>query len=190
MFIYVTENGRDDLHYLIEYRYETGIDGINADKYDFDINFSKATNWYLAASNNGDSRADYRLGMMHEYGKDIDKNLDKAIHYYERASLKGNTDASYRLACFYLDGYGITQDLLKAFYYYTEASIEGHEQATKALIIFEDFSSIYLHFNDSHDVVAQICIYRETKVNMLEKATEEGYTQLQYQIGIWYDKKK
>jgi TPR repeat protein len=33
----------------------------------------------------------------------------------------------------------------------------------------------------------QIQLDEETKVNMLKKATEEGYTQLQYQIGVWHE---
>jgi TPR repeat protein len=65
--------------------------------------------------------------------------------------------------------------------------ILGHEEANKALIISEDFSEILLYYNDdSTDGGAQLQINEETKVNMLEKATDEGYTQLQYQIGVWY----
>jgi TPR repeat protein len=86
MFIYATQNGIDYLQYLIGSCYETGMYDFDRDKYAFDINYTRATEWYLAASNNGDSRADYRLGMMYEYGKVVDKSLDKAIHYYEMAS--------------------------------------------------------------------------------------------------------
>jgi TPR repeat protein len=193
-----SQNDINDLHYFIGCLYYKGI-------YDWDLeeccvnrNYTKATEWYLTASSKGDSRADYCLGMMHEYGKGVDKNLDKAIHYYERASLKGNTDAVYRLACFYLEGYGVTQDLLKAFHYFTKASIKGHIQASEALIISEDYNEIYLpnddendDENDDDDLIADgIDISGETKVNMLEKATEEGYTQLQYQIGVWYEKNR
>jgi TPR repeat protein len=148
--------------------------------------YTKATEWYLAASNNGDSRADYRLGMMHEYGKNVDNGSKKAMHYYKMASLKGNTDANYRLACFYLKGYGVTQDLLKAFYYYTKASILGHENASKALIISEGYNRIQIYNKNTSGFNLQIDISEKTKVKMLEKATDEGCNQLQYQIGVWY----
>jgi TPR repeat protein len=187
MFIYVTENDIYDLHYLIGYRYEIAQFDLYRGEYVFDRNYTKAIEWYLAASNNGDSRADHRLGIMHQYGIGVDENLDEAIHHYERASLKGNTDAVYQLACFYLEGYGVTQDLLKAFSYFTKASILGHEEASKALIISEDGNRILFHRNDLREKIA---IKDETKVNMIEKATEEGYTPLQYQIGVWYEKNR
>jgi hypothetical protein len=72
---HIIDNGIDDLHCLIGYHYDKGTDA----SYSNGVNYTKATEWYLAASNNGDSRADYRLGMMHERGKGFDKNLDKAI---------------------------------------------------------------------------------------------------------------
>jgi TPR repeat protein len=151
------------------------------------IDYSKATEWYLAASNNGDSRVDYRLGMMYEYGEGADINLDKAIYYYERASLKENTDANYRLACFYLEGFGVTQDLLKAFSYFTKASILGHERASDELIICKDYNGIRLYNKYSNGGRIHIDINEKTKVSMIEKATEEGYTLLQYHTGVWYE---
>jgi TPR repeat protein len=187
MFIYVTENDIDDLHYLIGYYYETGLYDSEFGGYYVDRNYTEAAEWFLAASNNGDSRAAYRLGMMHEYGEGVYENMDKAIYYYEVAFSKGNTDAGYRLACFYLDGYGGTQDSLMAFYYYENASSLGHKEANKAVNIFKDFSEIKLYRDDLFDIDPQIYFSRRTQVNMLEKATEEGYTQLQYQIGVWYD---
>jgi TPR repeat protein len=189
MFIDAAQNDINDLHYQIGYNYEIGIYDSDRDRYAFDVNYTNATECYLVASNNGDSRADYRLGMMHEYGKGVNKILNKAIYYYERASLKENTRANYRLACFYLEGYGVTQDLLKAFHYFTKASIKGYIQASKALIISEDYNVIKLYENDSIVNGIKMQFDEETKVNMLEKATEEGYTQLQYQIGVWYESK-
>jgi TPR repeat protein len=171
MFIDAAQNGINDLHYFIGSIYDTGIYNWNLDEYCLNINLTKAAEWYLAASSNGDSRADFCLGIMYENGKGFDKNLDKAIHYYERASLKENADANYRLARYYLEDYGVTHDLLKAFHYYTKASILGHEMASKVLIMQKHYGGI-------------------PEVNMLEKATEEGYTQLQYQIGVWYEKNR
>jgi TPR repeat protein len=202
MFIHAAQNGINDLHYFIGYLYNEGVIDLDLDKYGVNINLTKATEWYLTASSNGDSRADYRLGMMHEYGKGVDQNLNKAIYYYERASLKENADAGYRLACLYIKGYGVTHDLLKAFHYYTKASILGHEEASKALIIQERYNEIQLYDNkillygnkirpsyrEENVSRIQMQLDEETKVNMLEKATEEGYTQLQYQIGVWYEK--
>jgi TPR repeat protein len=189
MFIYVTENGTDDLHYYIGCLYYEGHDDKDLGEYGVDRNYTKAAEWYLAASNNGDSRADYRLGMMYKCGEGVDQNLNKAIYYYERASLKENADANYRLACYYLEGYGVTQDLLKVFHYFTKASILGHKKASIVLIIFKNYNEIILYYNDLSYREIQKQFDEETIVNMLEKATKKGYTQLQYQIGVWYENK-
>jgi TPR repeat protein len=66
MFIEVTKKGLDNLHYNIGSWYEHGVKWNG--KYVLDINYASAAEWYLAASDNGDFRADYRLGIMHEYG--------------------------------------------------------------------------------------------------------------------------
>jgi TPR repeat protein len=189
MPIDAAQNDINDVHYFIGYFYDMGLYNREFGKYGVKINITKATECYLTASSNGDSRADYRLGMIYEDVKGVNKNLDKAIQYYEMASLKGNTDAVYRLACLYLQGYGVTQDFLKAFHYYTKASILGHEEASKALILSERYNGIRLYNNDSSVDGIQIKVNGKTKVKMLKKATEEGYTQLQYQIGMWYDNK-
>jgi TPR repeat protein len=163
IFIYITENNINDLHYLIGYHYDPGTIAPYWDKGSFDRIYTKAIKWYLAASNNGDSRANYRLGMMHEYGKGVDKNLDKAIHYYQMGALKENSDAGYRLACFYLKGYGVTRDFLKAFCYYSKASILGHEDASEALIVPKDRSEIQIYYSDSRKYGAQMAIGQKPK---------------------------
>jgi TPR repeat protein len=180
MFTKVTEKGIDDLHYLIGSMYEFGMRCI---KRDLCINHAAAIKWYLAASKIGDSRADFRLGMMHEEGKGVQENVNAAIRHYKKASIKGNSDASYRLGCLHSCSYIVTKDLILAFHYYTIASNLGHPQATKQLVLSTDDE-------DTDDKDLQIKVTEKTQVTMLEKVTETGLAMLQYQIGVWYESKK
>jgi TPR repeat protein len=112
MFIEVTNRDIADFDYNIGSLYEHGVQRYRTSI--FDTNYTSAIELYQSASNKGDSRADYRLGMMHECGKHFERNIVIAIKYYNIASINGNTDASYRIACIYVNGCGVTQDLLRA----------------------------------------------------------------------------
>ncbi|KAI8888324.1 HCP-like protein [Backusella circina FSU 941] len=200
MFAEITKEGIDDLSYNIGSTYEHGVR--NARQYVFNIDYTKAEEWYLAASNKGDARADYRLGIMHELGRGVEKNLRVAMKYYKRASIKENSNAicrlayiylsghsvtRYRLFCMSFNGYHINRDLLKAFHLYTKASAMGHEEATKALTVLKSYKKSDMTFDVSLEKDLQIIFDKENQISMLEKATEEGYTGLQYQIGIMYE---
>lgn len=188
MFIEVTERGVDSLDYNIGSLYESGVqrDG----EYIFNMDYASAAKYYLAASDKGDSRADYRLGIMHEYGKHFGTNIATAVTYYDKASIQGNTDATYRLACLYANGYGVTQDLLKAFQLYTEAYSKGHKDANKELKIERAYTEGELGHSSLLNEDPKIPVNRKTRIHMLEKATENGYIMQQYQVGVGYEGEK
>jgi TPR repeat protein len=144
--------------------------------------------WHQAASKKGDSRADYRLGMMHECGKHFKRDIIIAMAYYIKASINGDTNAIYRLACMYINGYGVTQDLLRAFYMFTKASNMGHKDASKELKVERVYGEDELVSSHSLTADPKIPVNKKSRIQMLEKATEKGYTRLQYQLGIMYEK--
>jgi TPR repeat protein len=170
MFMEVTEKGIDDLSYHVGYFYEYGVRGIG--KIHIHVSHKKARQWYLAASKRGDSRADYRLGIMYEFGKGIAKSLYRAIYYYEKSFIKGNYDAKYKLSCMYLDGHSVTRDLLNEFHYSTKESAMFHHKANEVLVFKSNLKPIT----------------EEKRLSMLEKATKKGLIRLEYQIGVWYEK--
>jgi TPR repeat protein len=186
MFIEVTNSGIDDLHYNIENLYEYGvqIDG----KYTFGSDHASAVEWYQAASNKDDSRAEYRRGVMHECGKHFKRDISTAITYYNKASINEDTDAIYRLACMYTNGYGVTQDLLRAFQLFTMTSSMGYEDANKELKVERVYGRDEIRYPSPSTADPKIPVNRQTRIRMLEKATEEEYIRLQYQLGIMYEK--
>jgi TPR repeat protein len=186
MFVKVTEEKIDDLSYHIGFLYENGVvySGIQRSR----IDYVKAKDWYLKASKNRDGRADYRLGMIYENGNGVNQKYDRAERYYKRGSKRGNGDASYKMATTYFieddislhrfiqmykNGRLVEQNLIKAYEFYQKASIEGHQEATRILHPFETKSRHY-----SHKFLKQIA--------MLEAATEDGLTGLEYQLGVMY----
>jgi TPR repeat protein len=186
MFIDVTNSGIDDLYYRIGNLYENGVQRYG--KCIFDPDYTNAIKWYAVASSKGDSRADYRLGVMHECGKYFKRDTATAITYYNKASISGDTDAIYRLACMYINGYGVTQDLLRAFQLFTRASTLGHKNANKQFKVERVYESDELNHSHSLTPDPEIEVNKKTRIRMLEKVTKKGYARLQYQLGIMYEK--
>jgi hypothetical protein len=62
----------------------------------------------------GDVRAQTRLGVMLESGRDIAQNYVEAAYWYRRAAEQGDPDAQYRLGNCFRFGLGVQGDLVLA----------------------------------------------------------------------------
>ena len=71
--------------------YFWGICGVKKD-------YGEALAWYGTAAANGNGKALFKLGTMHENGFGTPKNLLNALNYYNQAKDKGNVAESLRLA--------------------------------------------------------------------------------------------
>lgn len=67
---------------------------------DFDKDFVMAEKYFKIAAEMGCRSAQYKLGLMYEYGY-IQQNLDLAIHYHSLAAEQGDSKSSYHLAMLY-----------------------------------------------------------------------------------------
>ena len=95
----------------------------------FQINFASAQSYsegvrlykqkqYLEAaeifkklSNEGDSKAQARLGFMYYKGLGVTKDFENAVKYYKLAEKKNNRVAITNLGWMYQRGWGVTKDL-------------------------------------------------------------------------------
>jgi TPR repeat protein len=118
----------------------------------------------------------------------LKKNIHTAISYYNKVSLQGNSDAIYRLGSIYANGYGVSQDLIKAFHLYTKSFSMGNEDASDELKIERSYGLGDLGRSSQPNTKPKIPVDRVTRINMLEKATEQGFTGLQYQLGVMYER--
>jgi TPR repeat protein len=183
MFIEITEKGIADLHYHIGSFYEHGLKDFRNQR--IGVNYTEAKKWYKVASKKGDSRADYRLGLMYEYREDNRKRQKIAMSYYEKTSEKGNADATYRLAFMYLHDGVLFPKELESSHYFSAAYTMGHQKASEVLTISKHSNVIWCCHDDLYSK-SRLEISSERKIRMLEKAVKKGYIQLQHQIGVWY----
>lgn len=61
-------------------------------------NYEEAFTCFLAAAQQGYSKAQFNTGVCYEKGRGVHKDKEKALHYYWQASVSGHTQAQYRYA--------------------------------------------------------------------------------------------
>jgi TPR repeat protein len=67
---------------------------------DFEKDFNLAEENFKISADMGNRHAQYKLGLMYEYGY-TEKNIEKAIHYHKLAALQGDAKSAYHLALLY-----------------------------------------------------------------------------------------
>jgi len=58
----------------------------------------KANYWFVKAAEQGDTDAQYELGLMYEKGRGVPKDYAKAAEWFSKAAAQGNTEAMDSLA--------------------------------------------------------------------------------------------
>jgi uncharacterized protein len=62
----------------------------------------------------GDSNAEYKLGLVYDAGVGARQDLAKAAHWYQKAADHGHVAAQFNLGLMYASGRGVPQDLVQA----------------------------------------------------------------------------
>ena len=88
-------------------------------------NYVEAFDWYAKAAEQGNSNAQFSLGVMYENGRGVKENYTRAIEWYEKAAEQGNVKAQYTLGSIYLWGFKIEPDYEKAFKWLKKAAEQG-----------------------------------------------------------------
>ncbi len=85
--------------------------------------------WLAKAAGNGNSKAQYNLGLIYsgEYGADPD--WPKAIEWFGKSAAAGNPKAQYNLGLLYLDGKGVTRNPVAAAEWLSKAALKGMPEA-------------------------------------------------------------
>ena len=69
-----------------------------------DTNEDKSAYWYLQAAKNGNSDAQWKIGINYKYGLGVKQDFAKAIKWLQQSSKKNNANAQYELGNIYLYG--------------------------------------------------------------------------------------
>uniref|UniRef100_A0A3B4EVB6 DAP3 binding cell death enhancer 1 n=1 Tax=Pundamilia nyererei TaxID=303518 RepID=A0A3B4EVB6_9CICH len=137
-------------------------------------NHQEAFTCFLAAAQQGYSKAQFNVAVCYEKGRGVRKNKEKALHYYRQAAASGHRQAQYRCAKLLLTsrGHQSPEELSTAIDLLEQAAAAGLTKAQLCL------ASIY-----AQDTVK----YGFKSIQNLEMAAESGDDTAQLFLGNCYE---
>lgn len=116
------EMGNADAQCFLGYSYGDGENGLSKEA-------KESYKWYHEAAMQGNRAAQFRVGLMYEYGIGIKKNKKEAAKWYRRSASKNHTGGLFLSGCCYYYGDGVRTDYRWALRYFRKAAKEGHTGA-------------------------------------------------------------
>lgn len=105
-----------------EEQYEMGLEFFKEKIYE------KALKHFTNAAEQGNSDAQYKLGLLYFCGEGVPKDFVEAKKWFETAYMKNNGPATYFLSCMYYNGDGTDVDKNKSRWLFDKASEECKQQ--------------------------------------------------------------
>ncbi|MFO0485271.1 MAG: tetratricopeptide repeat protein [Sphingobacteriia bacterium] len=106
--------------------------------------YSQAAHWYQKAAEQGDSDAQYDLGLLYQEGKVAppetpqafrwvakllkmpgSEGYKQAAYWWKKAAEQNHVVAQYKLGLLYKEGRGVPKDEEKAHYWFLKAAEQG-----------------------------------------------------------------
>lgn len=111
----LTKAGKGDVDAQIEVA--EYYSGVKKDK-------AEAMKWYHKAAEQGDAKAQVKLGICYKYGEE--ENCNEAVQWFCKAAEQGDAEAQVQLGICYLDGEGVDQDYVEAVKWFRKAADQGY----------------------------------------------------------------
>ena len=152
--------------------------------------YDAAFNVWQPAATEGDSVAQYRLGLLYFDGKGVAQSSDVAVVWLRKSAEQGHVIAQYRLGLIYYVGQGLPVDYFEAAKWFRLAAEQGHAKAQYQLGLMHtlgrgvpldrvEASGWYRRSADQDVTSAQLALAR-----MLEDG--EGETRNDARALYWY----
>jgi uncharacterized protein len=126
------------------------------------------------AAERGDAEAQYRLGVMYEFGRGVAMDKPLAMAWYRRAVAQGNVSAQVELGVIYATGDGVIQDDVQAVEWFRKAVVQGNATAQV------DLGLMYAKGTGVQKDDAQAIAW-------FRKAADQGLPIAQFKMGVAYE---
>lgn len=148
----------------------------------------------------GDAEAQYKVGVINEFGWGVKRNARKALELYSRAQANGHPEATYRLGLFFEhSGQVIPEDTLKSVQLFREAAVKGNIDARERLEKIEHkLAEEYLQKFEAGDTAVQHLLAEmyetgrgvekdTTKaIRWFSESADRGDARSQFRLGVIY----
>lgn len=128
----------------------------------------------LKAARDGDSDAQYQMGVRYRDGIGVDVSYGEAADWFDRAAQQGNVEAQANLGVMYRQGVGVPKDMDLAKLWLHAAARAGHADAQKYLgeVYAQDDAGTPDYFQAAR---------------WFREAAEQGLVDAQYNMGVLYE---
>jgi uncharacterized protein len=100
--------------------------------------YAMALREWRPLADQGNTVAEYNLGLLYANGQGVSKDDAQARQWYEKAAAKGHADAQVNLGILFVYGRGVPQDYKMAVYWLRLAANQGNDLAQRKLgLMFE-----------------------------------------------------
>ena len=138
------------------------------------------------AADQGNSVAQYELGVMYDEGRGVIQDYKESVRWYRLSADQGDAGAQYNLGVSYEKGQGVTQDYKEAVKWYRLAADQGYAAAQVNLGymyangqgVTQDYVRAHMWFNigassgDKNAEANRDIIAKQMSPTQIEKAQE------------------
>ncbi|HEV3239955.1 MAG TPA: tetratricopeptide repeat protein [Casimicrobiaceae bacterium] len=122
----------------------------------------------------GNAEAQYRVGLMYEFGKGYDADMAQAIIWLRKAAAQGHVAAEVELGVIYTTGDGVPRDYVQAVGWFRKAATQGNATAQYNLgMMYAKGQGVPV---DDAQAVA-----------WFRKAAEQGFALALFYLGVAYE---
>ena len=90
--------------------------------------FETAMKEWRPLAEQGDSYAQYNLGLMYDKGDGVVEDDTQAVYWYRKSAEQGNAQGQHSLGLMYDYGLGVIEDDTQAVYWFRKAAEQGEEK--------------------------------------------------------------
>ena len=122
----------------------------------------------------GDARAQFLLGFLHEIGQGVAQDYKTAVKWYTKSAEQGHASAQHILGEMYANGQGVVQDYKIAVKWTTKAAEQGDSRAQ---------FNLGVAYKNGQGVAQDY----KTAIRWYIKSAEQGHAGAQNNIGVMYE---
>ena len=147
---------------------DEGIDALKRN------DFARAAKELRPLAEKGNAEAQYRVGLMYEYGKGFPQDKVQAVNWLRKSATQGHIQAQVEIAVILATGDGVPQDDKQAVEWFRKAAEQGNVIAQYNLgLLYAKGQGIA---RDDEQAIA-----------WFRKSADQGYTGAQYKMGLAYE---
>ncbi len=136
--------------------------------------FAAAAKILRPLAEHGDAEAQYRIGLMYEFGKGYPQDKAQGIAWFRKSAANGSASAQQELGVIYATGDGLPQDDAQAVAWFRKAADQGNASA---------------QYNYGLMIAKGAGIRNDDKqaIEWFRKSAAQGFAVAQFKLGVAYE---